>query len=315
MTLDLQQVLSTEGIPPTDVNVILHSPSDRRFSELMPGLAKTRRGIIEAYHATHSAHAAAALKQGRRWAAVFLKTDASVIRPRWRMLFLGLYENRGCRPLTHAEIRAHPDVCWLRQNTTTYQDFVGTPDDAVAEWFDLAQSERMAQLQGRLVVDVRLTPNYIRRGENIDAPVSAIHAEGVFDAAPPDWRAMTPTGGILRELPPGWAARLREWRGIYLITDERDGARYVGSAYGEQNLLGRWLEHVSGERGVTVGLASRDPSTFRFSVLERVSPDAQPHEVIRLEQTWMTRLHTVRFGLNRPREAATDDEEDRSNGP
>ena len=307
MTLTFQDMLGKEGIDPEGVRVMLHSPNDKKFTEMLPGLAKTRRGVLEAYSAMHSTQAERTLLGHAPWVAIFLKTERSATPPAWRMLFLGLYENRGNGIRTHAEIRAEPDVAWISGNFGEYQDFVGTPDDETHRWFDLVQSERLGHLQGRLVIDVRLTPAYVRHGERIAAPISAIHAESVFDAAPPDWRDMMPTAGILRELPPGWAARLREWRGIYLIVDQSDGARYVGSAYGEENLLGRWLAHVAGDAGVTRGLAARDPARFGFSILERVSPDAAPREVIALEQTWMERLDTVRFGLNRPARRETPD--------
>ncbi len=80
--------------------------------------------------------------------------------------------------------------------------------------------------------------------------------------------------------------------------DRTDGARYVGSAYGETNLLGRWLTHVDGDGGVTVQLARRNPADFRFSILERVSPDMEARDVIAIEHGWMTRLHTRTHGLN-----------------
>jgi len=83
-----------------------------------------------------------------------------------------------------------------------------------------------------------------------------------------------------------------------MSVDEVDGACYVGSAYGTENLLGRCRSHVAGEQGVTRELAHRDPATFRFSILERANPDATPAEVIRLERTWMDRLDTIRYGLN-----------------
>jgi len=102
----------------------------------------------------------------------------------------------------------------------------------------------------------------------------------------------------LNRLLQNWAARLREWRGVYLITDETDGARYVGSAHGQDNLLGRWQAHVARDRGITRELARWDPANFRFSILERVSPAMAADEVITLEHDWMNRLHTRRHGLN-----------------
>ena len=67
--------------------------------------------------------------------------------------------------------------------------------------------------------------------------------------------------------------------------------------------------HDAAATGVTVRLADRNPVNFRFSILERVSPDAPAEEVIALEQTWMERLGTVEFGLNRSAEMVGADGE------
>ena len=74
---------------------------------------------------------------------------------------------------------------------------------------------------------------------------------------------------------------------------------YVGSAYGDENILARWRGYASSGHGGNVELKGRDPSKFQFSVLERVSPDMQPDDVIRLESAWKTRLGTRDFGLNK----------------
>ena len=92
---------------------------------------------------------------------------------------------------------------------------------------------------------------------------------------------------------------LSEWRAIYFIFDTMDGKGYVGSAYGAENLLGRWLGYAARGHGGNVLLRQRDPSHFRFSILQRVSPDMDAGDVIRLEATWKERLHTrAPFGLN-----------------
>jgi hypothetical protein len=78
-----------------------------------------------------------------------------------------------------------------------------------------------------------------------------------------------------------------------------DGKGYVGSAYGDSNLLGRWLGYAAGGHGGNVLLRNRQPGNFRFSILQRVSPDMDAADVIRLEATWKERLHTrAPFGLN-----------------
>lgn len=299
----LQDVLKREGIAATDVNVMLHSPrsSEGDLLAMLPGLVRTRRSAMETYQATHGINAERALSGGRSWVASFVKTGAGRERGTSTMLFAGLYRNAGGRRVERAAIAANPEVKWLYETFGSF-DELNDPSWTHWTWFDLKLSDRLADMQGRLAIDVPLTPSYVRLAENLPAPVTAIHAESAFDAAPPSWRKMRPSAGMLDALPMAWASKLAEWRGIYLIVDESDGARYVGSACGVDNLLGRWRAHTAGERGVTVGLATRDPMRFRFSILERVSPDAAAGDVSRLEQTWMDRLDTVRFGLNRRRE-------------
>lgn len=199
---------------------------------------------------------------------------------------------------THADIMDEPEVQWLYRSFGAFDDMAEASPERTHRWFHLVSDDRLVDLQGRLLIAARLTQNYIRLAENLDAPVLAIHETGAFDAPPPDWREMQLSAAVIQELPQGWAARLREWRGIYLITDTVDGARYVGSAYGADNLLGRWQQHVAGARGVTVGLATRASNGFRFSILERLSPDMEPEEVVRREHTWIRRLDTVAHGLN-----------------
>ena len=286
------------GIDPRDVNVMLHSPREGDLLTLMPSLVKTRRNAVEAYQATHSKPAERALSQGRPFAASFVKASRERELGRSRMLFIGMYRNHGGRLRSHTDIWAEPEVRWMHSRFGGGAEFVDADPERNWVWSDLA-IDTLAEVEGRLVILARLTQSYLRRAENLDAPVAAIHEVGVFDSPPPPWREMVVSAAMVQEMPPGWAARLREWRGIYLILDESDGARYVDAAYGEENLLGRWRAHVAGEAGLTAGLADRDPSRFRFSILERVSPDMPVEEVTALEQTWMRRLHTMAHGLNR----------------
>ena len=80
----------------------------------------------------------------------------------------------------------------------------------------------------------------------------------------------------------------------------RDGARYVGKADGEDNLLGRWRAYGATGHGGNARLRGRDPASFRFTILELVSPTAAPDVTMALEASWKRRLHTrdSRFGLN-----------------
>ncbi len=103
----------------------------------------------------------------------------------------------------------------------------------------------------------------------------------------------------LRVMPTRWRSALSQWRGIYYIFDSSDGKGYIGSAYGQQNLLGRWECYGVSGHGGNVLLRERDPKNFQFTILQRVSPDMDADGVIRLETTWKERLHTrAPYGLN-----------------
>jgi hypothetical protein len=165
--------------------------------------------------------------------------------------------------------------------------------------FDLQPLDTLSDLRGRLIV--RRTPGraYMRLAENNKLDVIKISRKAAFVPPAPDWHGFILTAPELRVLPHSWAARLREWRGVYLIVDSVDGARYVGSAYNETNLLGRWMAHVAGDTGVTAELAHRDPTNFRFSILELLAPSADKELVIALENRWKQTIGTRQWGLNR----------------
>jgi hypothetical protein len=102
----------------------------------------------------------------------------------------------------------------------------------------------------------------------------------------------------LKNLPSSWKSALAQWRGVYFILDRSDGKSYVGSAYGRDNIYSRWSNYAARGHGGNKQLRGRKPENFLFSILERVSPDMVPEEVIQKENHWKKRLHTREFGLN-----------------
>jgi hypothetical protein len=129
--------------------------------------------------------------------------------------------------------------------------------------------------------------------------VHAILEDNALVARRPEWDEILLTWDQLHILPTTWRSALQEWRGIYYIFDGSDGKGYVGSAYGKDNLLGRWQNYAASGDGGNRLLQPRDPSHFQFSILERVSPDMKPEDVIKLESSWKDRLHTrAPHGLN-----------------
>ena len=159
-------------------------------------------------------------------------------------------------------------------------------------------------LTGKVKLIVRWPPpdrnwhRWAHRPQN-EMPVLAILEESALDAEMPKWDAIDLTWEELRFLPSRWKSALEHWRAIYYIFDTSDSKGYVGAAYGESNLLQRWLGYATRGHGGNRLLQKRDPRNFRFSILQRVSPDMDKSDVIRLEGSWKERLHTRQpSGLN-----------------
>lgn len=290
--LTLNLLLEDARIAPATVAVLLHNTTLQPLRSLMPTLWRDRPDLFAAYQAVHAPQVEATLR-ARANLASFVPLDGG------RHLFAGLFDCTSWSEATPEAIYADPRYDELERvygatDTTLANNARRTSEVR----FDLRPLDALADLRGRLVIATPPGRTYRRLAERFDAPVLAISEVPIHEAAVPGWRDFIVTASQVRALPRAWSDALGHWRGIYCIVDDADGARYVGSAYGVDNILGRWSAHVAGERGITAELRRRDPASFRFSILERVSPDLPAEQVIRLEQTWMDRLHTRRFGLN-----------------
>lgn len=104
-----------------------------------------------------------------------------------------------------------------------------------------------------------------------------------------------------------WKAALSSVFGIYLITDKRTGKQYVGSAYGEGGIWGRWTSYIYSYHGNNVDLVElfkeKDVSyfkdNFQFAILEIIPTTKSQAEVTNKESLWKEKLFTRKFGLNK----------------
>lgn len=101
----------------------------------------------------------------------------------------------------------------------------------------------------------------------------------------------------------GWKTALRNQKGVYLITDSSNGKMYVGSAYGDQMILGRWKSYVNTGHGGNVELKGLDfehiKLNFRYSILDIFKSTTDDQTIIAREYWWKRVLHTREFGYNK----------------
>ncbi|WP_455670669.1 GIY-YIG nuclease family protein [Phocaeicola faecalis] len=103
-----------------------------------------------------------------------------------------------------------------------------------------------------------------------------------------------------------WKIVLSAIKGIYLITDKNTGKLYVGSAYGEDGIWGRWKEYVAtnghGGNKSLKSLLDEDweyaCKYFQFSILMLLPKTVTADEAVRKEQLFKTKLGSNSFGLN-----------------
>jgi len=285
--MSLNDLLKRDGVDPERVLVLRHCPQEPGLNKKLPWLAAEKPDVFNAYQQTQNKpleKAMAALVDKGHVASFLGREPGSA-------LFVGLYAIVGAKPLTGRQclkLPAYAEMNRLRMHKWTEKE-----KSEKVLWFDLKLTRFRAQWKGKLVIGWPPPErSWWRRAHRNDFPVLAIHEESTLDAAMPPWNELDLSCEELRVLPTKWKAALAEWRAIYYIFDTSDRKGYVGSAYGEENLLTRWVRYAADGHGGNCLLRGRNPRNFRFTILQRVSPDMDPAEVIRLEQTWKERLHT-----------------------
>lgn len=99
-----------------------------------------------------------------------------------------------------------------------------------------------------------------------------------------------------------WDTALRNQKGIYLITDKNTGKMYVGSAYGNNMLLGRWKDYISSCHGNNTKFKNLNndyiKNNFSYSILDIYKSTINDNIIIEREIWWKETLQTRKFGYN-----------------
>ncbi|MTI70073.1 MAG: GIY-YIG nuclease family protein [Firmicutes bacterium] len=101
-----------------------------------------------------------------------------------------------------------------------------------------------------------------------------------------------------------WKMALSSVYGVYLILDKKDGKQYIGSAYGEEGIWGRWKTYVKTKHGnnkILTEIINEDSERYRnfqFSILDILPKTSVSEDVIELENTMKKKLGSKVFGLN-----------------
>lgn len=111
---------------------------------------------------------------------------------------------------------------------------------------------------------------------------------------------------IVRHGRADWHAPLSNVKGVYLVTDTQSHTRYVGSAWNEDGIWGRWNAYVQSGHGgnvelqalVAAGGIDHCRRYFRFTLLEH-RPSTTSPELIQAREGHWKRILFTRRELNR----------------
>jgi hypothetical protein len=283
--MNLNDLLKGKGIDPEQVLVFRHRPFEPELNKVLPWLAAEKPDVFNAYQQTQGEKLEKVLSSmsGAGYVASFIGLEAG------KAQFVGLYRIGKSKPLTEKQFWKVP--AYVELKAFNLRGFID--DRPAIQWFELEPTDFYATWKGKLTISWPPPErSWWRRAHRNDMPVLALLEESLFNSAIPEWDAINLSWDELSVLPARWKTVFGQWRGIYYIHDTSDGKAYVGSAYGQNNLMGRWLNYASSGHGGDSQLLKRDPKNFRFSILQRVSPDMSQEDVMNLENSWKQRLHS-----------------------
>ncbi len=170
-----------------------------------------------------------------------------------------------------------------------------------AVYYHLALTKHMCELSERLIIEWgRSTLSWVQLGDKDVVQVKAKNSIGDFISYDSIRLNYADIQKLFRDSDSNvsWINALSSVKGIYLIKHKIDGKLYVGSAYGEGGILGRWKDYATRGHGGNAMLISLDPKNFEFSVLEISTFTMSQEEIVSRENRWKECLGTRKFGLN-----------------
>jgi hypothetical protein len=209
----------------------------------LPWLAAQKPNLFNAYQHTQGPAVERAMERSA-YVASFIGHQIG------KALFIGLYRNDGFKPLNFKDYWSIPEHLELHQHGMNGFTATQAKTRTSLLKFDLKLTDFYSSWKGRLVVE-RPKPArlWYRQAHKVNFPIEAILAQPALEPTLPSWDGINLSWSELSTLWPSQKDALSEWRGIYLIFNTSNCRSYVGSAYGTDNILGRWNNYAQSRDG------------------------------------------------------------------
>lgn len=279
MVLELSDIIKKAGLHPSEVMLIRHPLSNKRFATCYE----------KDFFYEYTCHQDIGFSDKFKYWLVFIGDKVGTMG-----LLKGAYEVVGALPSEQAimpdgypfmeDYEAGHEFCQL-EPLSLFDDLV---DRLIIDWGTGTRSWHQSALKEKRIVAIQQQPKARFPGyEKVLLPYSQL--KDIIDD---------------RITYSDWHTALSSIYAIYLITDQSNGKQYVGSAYGADGLLGRWRKYVETGHGNNIELVEalkanpEQYTLFQFSILQVLPKNMSADMVIEAESAYKDKLLTRQFGMN-----------------
>ncbi len=278
--LFLQDIFKLNGIEPKEVLLIRHSVNHENFRKCYD------KNFVHEYTQIQPGNLKD-LSSHKYW-MVFISGKGNQAR------FYRMYEFKGKMPLSdHMPSDNYPGE-W-------------TDTDM---FYQLDETELFKDMENRLIIDWgKGVINWYYKGINEKAVIAIQNPEPKpfigFDRLVLDHSKLEAIVSDVTGEYQNYTMALSSVKGIYLILDTKEGTQYIGSAYNDDGILGRWTHYANppyhGGNKELIKLINKNKDYykyFQFCILQIFSKSATKEEIIKTESLFKEKLGSKVFGLN-----------------
>lgn len=276
--LCFSDVLRKGGLDPSKVKLIRHPISNKEFA------ACYERNMVFEY----TQHQGAGFSKNYDYWAIFIGDKGSYAK------FFAIYQVGDYVPDTL-------DV--MPRGFPYPESFRG--EDA---FYELKYVDVLQEYEGRLIIDWGKSARMWHQKGTTEKPIVAIQSDAkmVFNGFEDLILRYDELKEIIENpiIYDSWHTALSSVNAIYLIVDTETGKQYIGSAYGEGGLLGRWSCYIDTRHGNDKELRDlicnypERYHSFQFSILQILPKTITAKDVIAVENLYKRKLMSITFGMN-----------------
>ena len=202
--------------------------------------------------------------------------------------FVGVYKVLRCTHLIEKQVSVDGGLFQFQYELEELEGFDDLKERAIIDWGKGTRSWAQWLKNDKEIVEIQPGLHYKQFTDYFDFILDFKELQEIVRNQYKDWKRM-----------------LSATKGIYLISDTKTGKLYVGSAYGEGGIWGRWKTYVKthghGENKTLKELIVTNKNygaNFQFSILMLLPSTITADQAIKKETLFKKKLGTNSFGLN-----------------